>query len=82
MTSVPSPKKLRIIYAEDSPAERELLSQTLSERGHEIDCFNDGQTALQAITGKAYDVLITDNDMPHITGLDLVRELRRSKSPP
>lgn len=77
MTSPSIPKKLRIIYAEDSPPEQELLSQILSKRGHEITCFDDGRPALQALLGGSYDVLITDNDMPHMTGLDLVRELRR-----
>ena len=81
MTLPSTQKKLHIIYAEDSPAEREFLTQILSDRGHEVACFNDGQSALKAIVSSSYDVLITDNDMPHMPGLDLVRELRRLKSP-
>jgi len=81
MTIPPTPSKLRIIYAEDSPTEREMLVRLLTNRGHYIACFNDGKPALQAIVSASYDVLITDNDMPHMTGLELVRELRRIKSP-
>lgn len=80
MTPPPTPKKLRIIYAEDSPTEREMMAQLLSSRGHDIACFNDGQLALQAMASASFDVLITDNDMPHMTGLALVRELRKIKS--
>ena len=77
MTIPPPSKKLRIIYAEDSPAEREILSRLLSNRGHDISCFEDGKPALRAFVEASYDVLITDNDMPHMTGLELVRELRK-----
>ena len=57
------------------------MARTLSDRGHEIECCDNGEAALQAISDNAYDVLITDNDMPRMNGLNLVRELRRIKNP-
>lgn len=81
MTATPNQKKLRIVYAEDSPTEQELLQRLLSNRGHDVVCCDDGRTALRAIMAQTYDVLITDNDMPHMNGLDLVRELRKIQSP-
>lgn len=81
MTHTSPTKKLRIIYAEDSPAEQELLHRLLSNRGHDVVCCDDGRAALRAIMEKTYDVLITDNDMPRMNGLDLVRELRRIQNP-
>lgn len=81
VSSSSTPKKLRIVYAEDSPMEQELLTMILSKRGHGVTCFGDGKSALQAIMENAYDVLITDHDMPCMTGLTLVSELRRINFP-
>lgn len=79
ISGAPALKKLRILSAEDSPVEQELLARILRRRGHEVSCVGDGKSALQAIVGQSYDVLITDNNMPHMKGLDLVRELGHIK---
>jgi CheY-like chemotaxis protein len=81
VTHTSAQKKLRIIYAEDSPTERELLTKTLSMRGHDVVCHDNGKAALQAILTQPFDVLVTDNDMPCMNGLDLVRELLRLENP-
>lgn len=81
MTHNSAPKKLRIIYAEDSPAEQELLTKTPSTRGHNVVCCENGEAALQAIVAQPFDILVTDNDMPRMNGVSLVRELRRLGSP-
>lgn len=81
MTSSQTSKKLRIIYAEDSPAEQEMMVRLLSNRGHDIVCCDNGKPALQVILAQPFDVLITDNDMPLMNGLALVRELRKIGSP-
>lgn len=81
MADTSTPKKLRILYAEDSPVEQELLHRLLSNRGHDVVCCDDGRAALRAIMDQTFDVLVTDNDIPHMTGLDLVRELRKIRHP-
>lgn len=81
MTRTSPQKKLRIIYAEDSPVEREQLTKILSTRGHDVVCCDNGRTALQAIRAQPFDVLVTDNDMPGMNGLILVQELRQLENP-
>lgn len=81
MTSSQTPEKLQILYAEDSPAEQEFLAGRLSNRRHDVVCCDNGKVALQAILSQSFDVLVTDNDMPHMGGLDLVRELRKIQHP-
>ena len=81
MENLPFPKRLRIIYAEDSPVDQELLVRLLTNRGHDVVCYDNGRPALQAILAQPFDVLITDNDMPKMNGLALVRELHRIESP-
>ncbi|MBN8707768.1 MAG: response regulator, partial [Verrucomicrobia bacterium] len=79
--SAPS-KKLRIIYAEDNLDDQERLSELLSGRGHSVTCCDNGQTALEEITRASYDVLVTDNDMPRMGGLELIRAFQNTRSIP
>lgn len=57
------------------------MTRHLSDWGHDVVCCNNGKAALLAINEDSFDALITDNDMPRMNGLELVRELRRIKSP-
>lgn len=75
-------KKLRIVYAEDSPDAQEVLSEMLVQRGHSVTCCDNGQAALREIETTAFDVLITDNHMPRMGGLELVQALRNSANQP
>ena len=71
-------RALRILYADDLPELRELMSESLSAAGHSIETAADGSEALdrlkQAYSG--FDLLITDHHMPGINGLELVRRAR------
>lgn len=73
-----SSKKLRIICAEDSPDEQEWLANLLSGRGHFVTCCDNGKAALQELAKASYDVLVTDDDMPRMGGLELVRALQHA----
>lgn len=76
------PKKLRIICAEDSPDEQEWLTNLLSGRGHSVTCCDNGKAALQELAKASYDVLVTDDDMPRMGGLQLIRALPNTLRPP
>lgn len=75
-------KKLRIICAEDSPDEQEWLSELLSGRGHSVKNCDNGQAALRELANASYDVLVTDNHMPRMGGLELIRALPNTLRPP
>jgi CheY-like chemotaxis protein len=76
------PKKLRIICAEDSPDEQEMLFELLSGRGHSVTCCDNGQVALREVQEGSCDVLITDNNMPRMGGLELIRALQNTRCLP
>lgn len=71
-------RTLRILCAEDHEQICELLGRALSEAGHKVKCVFDGQAAWEQLAAdpSAFDVLITDHQMPRLSGLDLVKKVR------
>ncbi len=69
---------LRIMYVDDESALVSLLSRVLDRMGHRVTAFTDPRMALRAFTEnpRNFDVVVTDLAMPHISGLDLARQLR------
>jgi len=71
---------LKILCAEDHEEICKLLKKALSDAGHEVECVFDGQAAWDRLSAdpSAFDVLITDHQMPHLSGLGLVQKLRET----
>jgi len=65
----------RILLADDDAAMRDLAKRALLADGHEVTVVQDGQDALEAIEAdpKAFDLLISDVQMPGLDGLSLAR---------
>ena len=80
MTNAQKRRTLRILCAEDHELICELLGKALSDAGHQVECVLDGQAAWERLCTEptAFDVLITDHQMPHLSGLELVRKLRET----
>jgi DNA-binding response OmpR family regulator len=66
----------RILLVDDFVEIRELLSTMLTRLGYEVDVASDGASGWDAFCSKRYDLLITDNDMPILSGIELVRRVR------
>lgn len=72
----------RILYADDSPAQRDLVTALARLIGAEITCVTDGAAAMQALAdGPLPDVLILDSEMPRMSGPDVLNWLRASEGP-
>jgi DNA-binding response OmpR family regulator len=71
-------RPLNIMLAEDEQSVAFSIAFALRLDGHEIEVVPDGEQALLKLKAepRAFDVLITDNNMPRMTGLELVRRLR------
>lgn len=63
----------RILLAEDSSVTSDLVSLVLSQRGHAVDLFQDGGSALAALGERSYHVALLDFHLPDMTGLDIVQ---------
>jgi len=73
---------LRVLVAEDDPLHRALLIHPLVQDGMEVQEAVDGESALQAISGIAPDVLLLDMRMPGMDGMEVLRRLRSVSDPP
>lgn len=68
---------MRILVAEDEPALADALQRGLTEERHVVDVARDGDEALWAVQGGAYDLVILDLLLPGLPGLEVCRRLRR-----
>ncbi len=67
----------RVIIVDDSDASRDSLAFALQQKGFEVAQAEDGAAALAKLkTEKGIDLVITDINMPRMTGLELIRALR------
>src|SRR5690348_14697550 len=71
---------LNLCLVEDDPAQLRLLMHRLKDfENGQVQLFGTSSPleALQRIEARSVDILITDLVMPHLTGVDLLRELKR-----
>ena len=66
----------RILVVEDDREQRQTNAMVLAFTGYTVDVAEDGAAAWEAVQASRYDLLITDNHMPRLTGLELLKELR------
>jgi two-component system OmpR family response regulator len=66
----------RILVVDDEDAIRRLMTGVLIGSGYHVDAAKDGAVAWEALQAKPYDLLITDHNMPRVTGVELVKNLR------
>jgi DNA-binding response OmpR family regulator len=73
---IPSP---RILVVEDDGDIRRLNAQVLFRSGYQVDAAEDGAAGWEALHANNFDLLITDHDMPKLTGLELVKMVRTAR---
>jgi two-component system, OmpR family, response regulator QseB len=71
---------MRILLVEDDPMIGKTLQQALTQDGYAVDRVTDGEAGKAALAGAqdAYAMVLLDLGLPRKSGLDLLRELRRS----
>lgn len=72
----PSKPGLHILVAEDNPLNQATLREQLERLGCQVTLAQDGEEALALWDGKQHDLLLTDVNMPNMTGYELARRLR------
>ena len=76
-----APTSYKLLLVNDDPAMLRLLCQWLKKAGYTVSAASDGQEALQAIEADCPDFLITDWEMPRVTGPELCRRIREMSLP-
>ncbi|HEY2748869.1 MAG TPA: response regulator, partial [Polyangia bacterium] len=67
----------KILVVDDSPAIRHLIADALGRQGFAVTVADDGQAALERARDERFDMVVTDYDMPRLTGFELVHALKR-----
>lgn len=72
----------RLLLVDDEPFLNEELQESLEFDGFAVDTADSVPSALDACEATRYDCVVTDLKMPHLGGLDLIRELTKAGNPP
>ncbi len=68
--------KARILVVDDEESIREFLEIMLRKEGYEVTSVEDGQVAVETIKKKSFDLVISDLQMPNMTGIELLRTVK------
>lgn len=75
MTTTPQTRR-KILIVDDESALRSLFKIALSDR-YEVETAKDGCDGLQKLENGHYDLVVLDFNMPRMTGIEVIEELRR-----
>ena len=65
----------RILVVEDDYAVRRLNTGLLIDSGYEVDAAEDGEVAWDVLQRNSYNLLITENKMPKVSGIELLGKI-------
>ena len=66
----------RILLVDDEPSICALNAKALAKSGYRVDSAEDGSVAWLILQLQSYDLMITDNNMPNLSGIGLIKNLR------
>jgi DNA-binding NtrC family response regulator len=64
-----------VLLVDDEPKIRQALEGALRDEGHEVNSTGSPREALRLIGQRPFDLLVVDNLMPELSGLELIREV-------
>jgi len=67
----------KILLLEDDLILQEIIEEYLLEQGYKVDCFFNGEEALDTILSKKYDMLLLDVNVPEINGFEIVEYVKK-----
>ena len=69
----------RILLVDDEGDLLLLAAKFLERSGYEVETAADGADGWEALSTEHYDLLITDNEMPNVSGVELLKKLRAAR---
>ncbi len=72
--------KHKILVVDDEESIREFLEIMLKKEGYEVTCAEDGAKAIEALSKKNFHMVISDLQMPNVTGLELLKHVKDNYS--
>ncbi|MHB8901451.1 MAG: response regulator, partial [Thermoguttaceae bacterium] len=77
----PLARPLRVLLAEDSPANQKTICYILDKRGHSVEVAGNGIEALTLLGQHDFDAVLMDLQMPEMDGFQATRAIRASAEP-
>ena len=69
-------KQYRIIVADDSPTNRQVIGKILERGGHQVTLVDDGENVLDALETAEFDLAVLDRNMPVMGGIEALKAIR------
>jgi PAS domain S-box-containing protein len=69
----------RILVVDDDSHARQLNLELLAGAGYHAEGVKDGAAGWDALQAKSYDLIVTDNKMPKMTGMEMIEKLRAAR---
>jgi DNA-binding NtrC family response regulator len=71
-------RPITLLIVDDEPAILKALQRVVRDEGYKVITALDGEEALRLVASETVDVVLSDMDMPGMSGLDLMVRLRRN----
>ncbi|MEX2784904.1 response regulator transcription factor [Streptococcus sp. H49] len=73
---------VKILVVEDDSVINQVVSEFLKEHHYQVESVFDGKAALNSFYRDRFDLIILDIMIPHVSGLEVLKEIRKSSAVP
>jgi len=70
-----------ILFIDDEPGSRESLALLFAREGYQVEAVAAGEEALNLLSKKSYDVIVTDLFLPGVSGIDILKHVKEHSLP-
>ncbi len=70
---------MKILFLEDEPTIREVLTEYMKMQSYEVTCAEDGEKALEFLREEAFDMAVLDIMVPKVSGLEVLSFIKENK---
>jgi two-component system chemotaxis response regulator CheY len=78
-TQLQKSSRQRILVVDDSRDVRRVKVDLLIDAGYDVEDARDGADGWEALQDRHFDLVITDNSMPRMTGVEMIEKLRSAR---
>ncbi len=70
--------KISVLYVDDEDSLRMLVKNQLSSEGYTVEVADDGDTAIEILKQKKFDVILLDVRMPRVGGIEVLKHVKEN----